>query len=183
MWMQATLSTEDLTRALESLCPARIDLADDRWIDLARPRSVTLIPDLGLRVLFEARVRWSLIGIDVPVTVNEVELLLAPKVVPKGDSSVIAFEMQVGALDLKFVPAPIDGTVADRINAALVEARPSMVWDFRKTLDFTFELPAALSPAEKARLHAKWAEMKVTAEAVSLAVSFELDVARTRVVG
>ncbi len=182
MWMQATLSTEDLTRALESLCPARIDVDEGRWIDLARPRSVSLVPDRGLRAVFEARVRWNVIGIDVPLTVNEAELFLEPRIVPHGDGSVLAFEIRVGELDLKFVPSLIDGTVADRINAALVEARSSLVWDFRDTLDFSFTLPSKLSPAEGVRLRAKWAEVKVGAEALSLAVSFGLDVSRSRAV-
>lgn len=179
MWVQAAVTRDEFAQAFEDFCPAHVELDEGRWIDLARPSKVELLAERGIRVVSEARILWTVIGIDVPIKVNEAELFLAPKIAERADGKqVLRFDVTVGALDLQYVPHLLDAGIAARINDAL--AVSPLEWDFMKTLDFSFALPAQVSPADGVRLHAKWGEVKVAEDAISLAVSFAADVSRKR---
>jgi len=178
MWIQAIVTRDEFARAFDDICPAHVEIDEGRWIDFARPHSVDLIPERGIRVRTEARVLWTVIGIDVPITVIEAELFFLPKIVDRDGVPILSFEVTVGELDLKFIPHLLDAGVATKMNDVLAKA--GLEWDFMETLAWRFQLPKQLSPAESIHLHAKWAEVRITPEAVTLAVSFAADVSNVQ---
>ncbi|MDP3275226.1 MAG: hypothetical protein Q8Q09_08535 [Deltaproteobacteria bacterium] len=180
MWLQATLTTADLALALHHFCPARIQLDEERWLSIARPHSVKLLPDLGARFVTEAKLRWSVLGIDVPVTVKEAEIFLIPRIAIEegGTRQCLCFDFRIGELDLKYVPHLLDVGIASKINDALKEANIS--WDFSKTLDFHFAMPKQVSPIDSVHLQAHGADLKVSDVALTIATSLTLEVSRTR---
>lgn len=180
MWLQATLTTADLAFALRRFCPARIQLDDDRWLSIARPRSVKLLADVGARFVTDAKLRWTVLGIDVPITVQEVEIFLKPRIDTDAAQAHqrLVFDLSLGDFDMKYVPQLIDGAIATKINGALAEAK--IAWDFSKTLDFHFGMPKQLSPVDSVHLQARWADLKISDVAITLAASFTVDMPRTR---
>ncbi|CAN5267654.1 hypothetical protein BH09MYX1_BH09MYX1_53680 [soil metagenome] len=179
MWLQATFTTDDLNYAINQFCPAHVEIDEGRWIDIARPTSLKLIPNRGVRLVTEARLRWTVIGIDVPITILEAEIFFEPKLVMREEKQVLTFGISVGDLDLKFVPHLLDKGIAATINAEL-STKAGIEWDFMKTLDFHIPLPKQLSPVDALHLHSKWAEIKVRSRAISLVVSFGAEISRTR---
>ena len=53
-----------------------------------------------------------------------------------------------------------------------------LAWNFSKTLSHAFALPSFLEPLECFKLHVAWGEVKVTADALVLAISFHSEVTR-----
>jgi len=180
MWLQATLTTADLALALRRFCPARIQLDEGRWLSIARPHSVKLLPDLGARFVTEAKLRWSVLGIDVPITVNEAEIFLKPRIATEegGTHQSLCFDLSIGEFDLKYVPSVFDAGIASKINDALKDANIS--WDFSKTLDFHFGMPEQLSPIDSVHLQARWADLKISDVALTIATTLTVDVSRKR---
>ncbi|HEX7602740.1 MAG TPA: hypothetical protein VF316_14085 [Polyangiaceae bacterium] len=180
MWLQATFTTADLAHAFERICPAHVRIDEDRWIDIARPTTLELIDGIGVRLITEARIRWTVIGIDVPITVKEAEIFLVPRLVEVDGHTVLELTPRLGDFDLKFVPHLVDEGIATRINEALVNERGAMQLDFAKMLDWMVPLPKALAPADSVHLQAKWAEFRIADDAITFAVSFGADVSRNR---
>lgn len=178
MWLQATLTTADLALALRRFCPARIQLDEGRWLSVARPRSVKMLPDLGARFVTEAKLRWTVLGIDVPLTIQEAEIFLKPRIDTDGAHQSLAFAISIGDFDLRYVPQFVDRGIASKINVALAEAKIS--WDFSKTLDFNFGMPKELSPVDSVHLQARWADLKISDVALTIATSLVVDVSRQR---
>ena len=137
-----------------------------------------MLPDLGARFVTEAKLRWTVLGIDVPITVQEAEIFLKPRIDTEGAQRSLAFAISIGEFDMKYVPAFVDRGIASKINDALAEAKIS--WDFSKTLDFNFALPKQLSPVDSVRLQARWAELKISDVALTIATSLVVDVSRER---
>lgn len=179
MWLQMTLTVADLDQAIRQLCPARIALDEGRWIDIAVPTTVELLEGRGARLVTEAKILWSVVGIDVPITVQTVEVFLEPSIAQKGDEQRLVFALSIGDLDLKFIPSLIDGGIATKINRELA-ANATLEWDFVTTLDWHFKLPKTLSPADSLHLQAKWGDLKIGSDAITMMASMNVDISRER---
>lgn len=139
-----------------------------------------LLAGFGARFITEAKIRWSVLGIDVPITVLEAEVFLKPHIEadPGEAHQRLLFDLSLGEFDVKFVPHVIEERIVSKINDALAEA--NVAWDFSKTLDFHFGMPEQLSPVDSMHLQARWADLKISDVALTLAASFTLDMQRTR---
>ncbi|MEO6418794.1 MAG: hypothetical protein ABIP39_05275, partial [Polyangiaceae bacterium] len=86
MWLEAILTESDIESLLKQLTPVRIDLGtgdDERYLHLGRPSSISLVPDrCAVRVMTRAKVRWSVSILSVPITLDALQMLLRPTIVP-----------------------------------------------------------------------------------------------------
>lgn len=182
MWLQATITKDDLKRYLDELLPLRIDLdtagkGDGRAIDLERPRRLEMVPDTGIRIETSAQLVWPVAGIHVPANVRSIQVLLSPRIDSEGDPA-LGFAVEIEKLDVSLLPGVVESAIKDVVNGEL--ARPGLLptWKFTRTLDFNFDVPSAMGFAGKMHLFASWADLKVTTEGLTLAMSFRAGVIR-----
>lgn len=174
MWLQATLTREDLQAFADQILPLRIVLGDndDRRIYLGKPRKLELLENRGMSIETHARVHWPVLGMSVPIEVPSVSFVLEPHVTHKDGEDLLAFRLVLTDVDLTHVPGLIERPLVHLLNEELAKKDDLFVWDFTKTLDFKFPLPDAIEPARRFRLSAAWGEVKVTTEGLTLLVSF-----------
>jgi hypothetical protein len=172
VWFEAILPLQDLDQALRDFAPTTIALREDGELCLGAPTSVTLVPGRGLRVVSPAKLRWVVLGLHVPVTIESATVLLEPAVrrVP-GQGDALAFHLQLEALSVAAIPAMVESAVVDRINAELAHRHAELVWEFSRALSQCFELPAILEPARGLDLKVAWGDLRITADAVVFAIS------------
>jgi hypothetical protein len=186
VWLEAIFTGSDIEGLIKKLTPVTINLGTDeeeRFLRLERPSEISLVPEkCAIRVVTRAKVRWSLSVLSVPVTVESLQVLLRPTIVPGAtlERGTLAFHLELEEADFRHIPAFADRQIRQAINAALV-SKP-LAWDFGRTLSdaFAFELPIILDPLEKLRLDVAWGEMRMTSEALVFAVSFHPTVTRRR---
>lgn len=188
MWLQATITLDDLTHYLNELLPLKIQLDDGddsqgggRVLDLAAPEHVRMVPSVGVEIETSARIVWPVLGIHVPAVVRTVRAIFKPSVtaIEGGDSS-LGFDLHIEHLDLTLVPGIVEGAIKDVLNADL--ARPGRLpsWNFTRQMDFRFGVPRQLGFEGEFRLAASWAELKITEDGFTLAMSFIAGVDRGR---
>ena len=179
MWLQALLTVEDFTQALEQLTPIRLPLdknSEDRYLWLGRPREVSLVNGRGLRIVTHALLQWDVIGIRVPLTLRTVTVLLVPSVAQVDKEDALTFSVLIEDADLTAVPSFIEEPLIARVNEALDRPEARLAWHFLRTLDFRFELPAGIGPHKQLNLFARWGAVRVAEDAMTLAVSWGLNV-------
>ena len=180
MLLQATIGLDDLTDLIERLTPLEIQLGEpegpERTLVVERPSAVTLVPERGLRIVTVAKLRWSIAGVVVPVTVQTASILLVPEIGRREERDVLRFSLVLESADLRHVPAFIDAKIQDQVNAALLaeDARPT--WEFLETLSFQIGLPARLRSATSASLKAHWGALNVSETAIVFTVSYDSSV-------
>jgi hypothetical protein len=176
MMLQATVDLEDLTAALGRLTPLEFRLGDpdgaERVLFVERPDRVTLVPDKGLRIETTARLRWTIAGIVVPVTVSSAQLLLTPEIEQKNGRDILHFSFFVEHADLKHVPAFVDTRIIDQVNESLRADGARVEWDFLRTLTFSIKLPPRLKSAQRFDLDAQWGAVKVTDRGLVFSVGY-----------
>ena len=171
MWLEAILSRQDLERVLGELTPTTIKLGEDGELHLNRPTLVTLVEGQGLEVDCPAKLRWSVLGIHLPVAIESVTLRLIPSVLQRDGGDVLAFHVKLLALDVSAMPSIIEDRVVALVNGELSGRHAELVWDFRETLSHRFRLPELLEPARSLDVEIAWGEMRVSAEALVFAIS------------
>lgn len=176
MLLHATLGLDDLTDAVNRLTPLEVRLGDlegnARTLFVERPDRVTLVPDRGLRIETAARLRWTIAGVVIPVTVQAARILVVPEIVRRDERDLLRLSLILESADLRHVPAFVDAKVVDEVNEALraEDARPT--WHFLDTLTFRIGLPARLRSAEALELVARWGAMDIRENEVVLTVSY-----------
>lgn len=173
MWLEAILSHEDLRQLAAQLFPLTFDLGGGATLLLATPSEVSLVPDAGLRIVCSAELTWPVLGIAVPISLRSLSLVLSPKIAQKDGAEVLAFEPTLEHADFVMVPGAVDDRLSARINQELLKHKTDVAWNFAETLRGSFELPDALSPRGAVTLCSHGAMVRVTAEAVVLAVSMQ----------
>jgi hypothetical protein len=173
MWVEAILAKDDLDKALSDFCPLRIHLGEDGSILVSDPRSLELVPDVGLRMSVTVEVHWPVLGVQIPVSVRAAALEVKPEILktPEGDS--LTFKLRLDDIDISIFPSIIDRGVVDLVNKELEAKHVELSWNFIETLSHVFDLPAALASAAAIDLRAGWGSVRITSEALVLAISFE----------
>ncbi len=177
MWLEAILSEEDLVSLVAQLTPVKLRFGNDGDLLLFDASSVTLVAERGLRVACKAKLHWPVLGISVPVALHSLTVLLEPSVAKRDSEDILAFNVKIESADLAGLPAVVDREITARVNDAL--ASTELSWSFKKTLSHVFELPKSLELLQAVDLRASWGQMRVTAEALVFAVSFQATVTRT----
>ena len=173
MWTEIVLSREDLTRLLTQAFPLTIRLGDaesDNSLALSELGDVRLVPERGLRIECKARVRWPVLGIELPVALNALTLMLIPSIGqgPHGDT--LVFRIAIEHADFTAVPDIIDQRITQAINTKLESAE--LCWDPSKSLTLSAQLPELLEELDAFAMRPRWAKVRVTDEAVVYAASF-----------
>jgi hypothetical protein len=174
MWTETILARDDIDRLLAQLMPFTLDLGSDGdHVTLTDPEPVELVPEQGVRLKCAAKLRWSVLGIAVPLTVRSVTLMLRPSVT-RGDHGrdVLSFALEIEHADLSGIPEFIDERITDKANEAIRERQGALAWDFSSTLSRSVDLPAAFGQDRRLSVDAAWGKIRVTDEALVMAMSF-----------
>lgn len=179
MLLTASVTKAELVALIDALTPMRvaIDERRGRAITLGRPE-VSLVAGKGLRLRGDGRVVWDIAGVAVPVTVQVWQVLLVPRVLPRGRSRVLSFEPVIEELDLKLVPGFLDEKIADAIREAIAQHREKIAWDFARTLSKRLPLPLRISPASLFEIVATEGEVEVGTNELRFGVRFEARIER-----
>lgn len=179
MRLTASVTKAELVALIDALTPMRIAIDERRGrsVVLGRPE-VSLAPRRGLRLRGDGRVVWDVAGVAIPVTVQVWQLLLVPRVRPRGRSQVLSFEPVLEELDVKLVPGVLDGKIADAIREAIAQHQPKLAWGFARTLTKRFSLPPRIEPPSLFELVATGGEVEVDADELRFSVRFEARIER-----
>lgn len=180
MQLEATLTRSEVKALLERLFPLTVRLGgDDDELTLDGPVKVKFDPSAGVRFVCRAKVRWSVLGLHVPVSARAVGVRVVPVLEPNAKGvECLAFKLAVSGTDIAVLPDALDAKVTERINAELVKNRVQAAWEFRALLDHVFALPDRLETATAIGLKVTTAAVRMTTETLSLRV--HLDTAVTR---
>jgi hypothetical protein len=182
MWVEAILTKDNVASLLEQFLPMSIHLGenpdDGHYLELFEPRQISLVEDLGLRMTCGARIRWPILGIDLPIIVESVNLLLCPSIPGAPGRDELDFGLTVEGIDFAWVPAGVDSRIADKINVELDKKRALLSWRFGESLSHVFKMPPILPPLNAVAVKVAWGQVRVTSEAVVIAVSFHSRVLR-----
>jgi hypothetical protein len=178
MWLEATLTKDDLESLLAQFAPLEIRLGESGRLILASPTEVSMNPGKGVGVLCDATVHWPLLGMDLPVRMRGLGILLRPAVRPGSDGScgVLVFTLQIEHVGVSPLPAVFDASLTSLLNRELAQDRAALVWNFVETLSHVFALPAALASAATLGLKANAGSIRITDKAIGFVVGFGTDV-------
>ncbi len=176
MWLEAILTRDDVSELVAGLLPITIRLADDGELYLHDLVETALVPEVGLRVRCAMRVRWSLLGVAVPITLRSLTVLLRPAIVRTDGADRLAFTIAIEQADLAGVPEGIDLGFTHLVNRELEAKHVALSWAYADALSHVFELPATLSPPRELALRVDAAQVKATGDALGLAIEFHANV-------
>ena len=179
MWLQAAFSHADLVLFAEKLFPVHLALEEGnkegRHIYLGRPKSMELVAGKGLRVDMRARVLWPLLGIDVPIDVPNVTAMMTLEMARLDGEDVFSLSPVIEALDVTHLPGFVESALMGAINAAIAKEHAALTWRFTHTLDFRLPIPEAEEPARRLHVSARWGDVVVTADGITLIAALDAD--------
>jgi hypothetical protein len=173
MWLEAIVSNEDFASLATELLPLSVHLGpvdSEHYVLLSAATGVSLVEGRGLRITCNAQIRWPVLGMDIPINVDALTVLVEPSVPEGGEALFLGVKLEHA--DVAWVPALVDAKILDAINDALKRKRGDLSWNFTKTLSHEFSLPEMLQPLHALDLNVGWGKVRVTNEAMVLVVSF-----------
>jgi len=176
MWAEAILTKEDLEEVTGQLFPLRITLGNDGNVLLSDRRDLALLPGVGLRMTISAEIHWPVLGVHVPVSVRSATLEVRPEIVESPAGDTLAFKLHLDDIDVSMLPGLVDRGIVDLVNHELEAKHVELSWKFTRTLSHVFKLPEALASAGTLDLRAATGRVRVTSEALALAVLFHAGV-------
>jgi hypothetical protein len=177
MQITARLDEATIIRLMNELFPLTIaldDSSDERWLEIAAPQHVELVAAVGLRVRTTGRLRWTLAGMSVPVTLNVVQLLLRPEIGGDERGGMLVLHPELEELDLKNIPSMIDQPIQNAINQRLDAEAHRLAWHFGESLGLTVPLPPEISPPHTLHIQAPHAAVVVDSDALRLSIDVDL---------
>ncbi len=176
MWSEAIFATEDLAHFAAELLPMPFKLGADGELRISDPRELQLVPGTGLRLTVSCHLHWPVLGIEMPLSIRGATVMVEPEIAEGPKSKALVFKLRLDELDLSMLPAFLDRGIVGLINRELEAKHTELSWNFSDTLSHVFDLPDGLRPASAISLVASAGRVKVTADAVALAVLFEAHV-------
>jgi hypothetical protein len=182
MWLEAVLSKEDLAALIAQFVPLTIhmnpDAGGDQYIELATATHFALVADQGLRMTTRARVHWPILGIAVPITVDPLSVMIRPQITHTARGDALSFTLEIEQADFAGIPAFGDQAITQKVNRELSSRHAELAWAFSSMLSHRFHLPPLLEPLDSLALNVAWGKVRVTDEAMVLAISFHAQVSR-----
>jgi hypothetical protein len=175
MWAEAIFLKADLEEVTGELFPLRIVLGEGGsggTVLLTDRRDLGLVPGVGLRMTITAEIHWPVLGVHVPVSIRAATLEIRPEIVDRPEGPSLAFKLHLDEVDVAAFPAAVDRGIVGIVNRELEAKHVELAWGFTKTLSHSFDLPEALASAGSLDLCAVSGRVKVTEEALALAVLF-----------
>jgi hypothetical protein len=178
MWLEAILTKDDLRDVFEQFAPLEIRLGESGRLILESPSEVSMNPGSGVGVVCDATLHWPVLGVDLPVRMRGLTVLLHPTIQPRPDGrcGALVFTLQIDHTGVSLLPAVFDARVTSLVNRELAERHAALEWNFGKTLSHVFALPAALVSAGTLSLKVHAGSVKTTSEALGFAVGFLAEV-------
>jgi hypothetical protein len=126
------------------------------------------VPEIGIRLVCKALLHWPLLGIDAPITVNSLGVLVTPEVKPSSSGEMLAFGLRLEHVDISGMPTALDERIRQSVNERL--PRIALSWDFSKTLAHIVPLPTMLEELDGFRVGARWGKVRIAEEALVFAL-------------
>lgn len=177
MWVEAVLLTEDLDRLVAQFAPLTIPLGAGQ-LHLSDPTPCVLVPETGVRVVCRAKVHWPMLGIDVPVTIHSLAVLLRPQIAPGESGEALVVTLEIESMDLAGIPKMFDGRITEMANKELIRKEIELSWCFSRTLTHSFPLPNSITPLDSLDLTVLAGRVRVQSDGVGLAVKLDSAVRR-----
>ena len=174
MFLEALVTHEDLRALLVSALPLTILLDDtdgSHSLALSDLTEIAIVPGMGVRLTCRALLHWPLLGIDAPLTLNSLCVVLVPEVTPSPGGEGLSFGVAIEHVNIAGVPSALDETISRAVNARLAARHLELSWDFSKTFARVVPLPNLLEPLESLSIHVAWGKVKITEEALVFALS------------
>jgi hypothetical protein len=183
MWLEAILTQDDLLDVFRRFSPLEIRLGERGVLVLASPIAVSTVSEEGVGVVCDATLHFPVFGIQVPVHMKGLTVMIHPTVrdLPEGQGQALVFRLQIDRTGVAHLPSVIDEGVTKRVNDELDKKHFELAWNFHETLSHVFTLPAALASASALRLKVTGGRVKVTGDALGFAVCFDTDVQKRAV--
>lgn len=179
MWIEAVLSKDDIADLARKLSPLEIRLGDAGGkLRLTEPREIFLMPTVGLHIVCSGHLEWPVLGVSVPVTFHSLRMRVLPEIDKRSDGDALAFKLEIEHADIAVVPNLVDNHITDVINRELAKKGFGIAWDFTDSLTHVFELPDAFDAPRSIGLRVRAGHVRVTDEALVLAISFDASVGR-----
>lgn len=181
MWVEAIIAQEDFTALAAELFPLSVHLGaadSDHYLLLSAATAVSLVEGRGLRFTCNAQIHWPVLGIDVPINVEALTVLVEPSV-PEG-SELLVLGVELEYANVSWLPALVDAKIVEAVNEALKAKSRELSWNFTKTLSHEFPLPELLQPIRALDLKVAWGKVRVTTEALVLVISFRAAAVTTK---
>lgn len=183
MQLRAVLPRSDLDALLNQLLPLKVLLGgeddDDRSLLLRDPRGLSFVPGRGVSFSCTADIRWSVLGLTVPILLRQLSVLLTPSIVQRTSGAALVFEPSIEQADLAGVPAVVETHLVERVNQALYERQVELGWEFAKTLSHSFTLPALLANVRSFNLGVGESSVEVLPDGLVLEVALLTSVTRS----
>jgi len=175
MKLQATVSKSELHALVAQLVPFELDLdgngnSSGGVLGFDQLTALELVPEQGLRLTLTGKVTWPVLGIDVPVGIKSVRVLVRLNHEARPTAQLVV-RLTVEEADLAWVPGAVDRSIAERINSELTERHFELAWDFEKLLSHRFAMPEALLTTRALALLVDSSAFRVTSGELRLDVT------------
>jgi hypothetical protein len=140
---------------------------------LGEPTGVAFVADVGLRAVCGATLRWEVLGIHVPITIESIAVVVRPEIEAWRDGRRLVFKVHVDYADVAGLPKLLDDCATDLLNRELSAKHVELAWDYAATLSHAFDLPASLLSHDKLLVQVVDARVKATGDALGLALRFK----------
>ncbi len=181
MFAEIVLTTEDFTQALTKALPLTFHLGDEgkEELKLFDLQKVEIRAGKGLRAMCKAEVHWPVLGIEVPVVLNELIIVMTPSIGKTVEGDALLFGLRVEHADIEVLPDFMDNKITDIVNAALEKKDFDLAWNFSKTLAIAPHLPTkTLEPLDRFALKPAWGKVRIAEDTIVLATSFHFEITR-----
>jgi hypothetical protein len=186
MWLEAILTREDLLDAFCKLSPLEIRFGQNGVLNLSAPTAVSMNPGKSVLIVCDAALHVPVLGIQVPVHMRglTVELVVSVHDAPgtegqetqQGRGQVLQLAVQIDRTGVAHLPHLLDEGVTKIVNDELAKNHVGFAWNFHDTLTRSFAAPAALSTIARLGLRVTGGRVRVTEDALGLAVGFDSEV-------
>lgn len=179
MWIEASLTKEDLVDIAKKFAPLEIRLGDKGgFLRLSDPREVYLIPTVGLHLVCSGHLSWPVLGMKVPVKLHSLRVRVRPEIDKRVGGDVLEIKLDVEHVDVAAIPELVDDTITDVINRELARKELRLTWDFTTTMTHVFSLPNAFANPRLLGLDVIGGHLRIAEAAIVLAIAFEADTDR-----
>jgi hypothetical protein len=112
------------------------------------------------------------------VTIKPLCVRLLPEIDKREKGDALVFKLQIEHADVSTVPTIIDNEITNLINRELIKKKVDFAWNFADTLSYDFDLSKVLHPVHSLGLKVIGGTIRITEDALVLAISFVAKVTR-----
>ena len=179
VWIEASLTKEDLVDLAKKFAPLEIRLGDKGgFLRLTDPREVYLIPTVGIHIVCSGYLSWPVLGVKVPVKLHSLRVRVRPEIDKRPGGDALEIKLDIEHVDVAAIPDLVDDTITDVINRELSRNELRLEWDFTTMLTHLFDLPRAFVNPRSLVLKVIGGHLRIAEDALVLAIAFESDTDR-----